>query len=100
LSPVDTPVAESKPPETTIVVVLSKIWLQRGCALAEAKFQWSASEGLSSRRGAKPVARLQPVLNFFGNPMEILSKWYRATVPIAADYPTSRLGGGQDSARA
>jgi hypothetical protein len=93
-------VAESKPPETTIVVILSKIRLQRRCAFAEAKFQWSASEGLSSRRGAKPGARLQPVLNFFGNPVEILSKWYRATVPIAADYPTSRLGGGQDSARA
>ena len=43
-------------------------------------------QGLSGGRDDKPEAGLQPVLNFFGNPVEILSRWYRATSPIAADY--------------
>jgi hypothetical protein len=43
-------------------------------------------QGLSGGRDDKPEAGLQPVLNFFGNPVEILSRWYRATIAIAADY--------------
>src|SRR5258708_2852635 len=44
----------------------------------------------SSRRDARLEAHLQPVLNVFGDFLEIFPKWYGATVPIAADYLTRR----------
>jgi hypothetical protein len=39
---------------------------------------------------ADEMSGLRPVLNIFGDFLEILSKWYAATVPIAAGYLTRR----------
>jgi hypothetical protein len=45
------------------------------------------AQGVLSRGGDDRLeAQLQPVLNFFGKPFEILFKRYAATVLIAADY--------------
>src|SRR5262249_32157821 len=41
---------------------------------------------LNSRRDVRLEAHLQPVLNIFGDFLEIFSKWYVATVPITAGY--------------
>ena len=45
---------------------------------------------LSSRRGDRLEAELQPALNLFGDCLEILCRRYRAAIAIAADYLTSR----------
>jgi hypothetical protein len=51
-----------------------------GLKLLDAR--WIAADGM---RRLEP--HLQPVLNILGDFLEIFSKWYGATVPIAADYP-------------
>jgi hypothetical protein len=51
-----------------------------GLKLLDAR--WIAADGM---RRLEP--HLQPVLNILGDFLEIFSKWYGVTVPIAADYP-------------
>src|SRR5262249_6489618 len=71
-----------------MVVVLSKIWPQRRCALAVNRwFNGCRRHGgvLRCGRDDRLEVELQPVLNLCGDSLNIFGIWYNATNSVAAD---------------
>src|SRR5262249_41977679 len=71
-----------------MVVVLSKIWPQRRCALAVNRwFNGCRRHGgvLRCGRDDRLEVELQPVLNLCGDSLKIFCIWYNATTSVAAD---------------
>src|SRR5215471_16695487 len=83
-----------------MVVVLSKIWPQRRCALAVNRwFNGCRRHGgvLRCGRDDRLEVELQPVLNLCGDSLKIFCIWYDATTPVAADgYLRTHPSGGGD----
>jgi len=50
-----------------------------------------AAVRVESALTADEMSGLKPVLNVFGDFLEIFSKWYSATVPIAAGFDNKNL---------